>query len=124
MAFCMPFALASKSDRSPSGLRRRAHLTLLAVAALACPLTWAQNYPTKPIRLVVTFTPGGAPDILARLFSEKAQLGQPVVIDNKPGAGGNIGADAVAKSPGDGYTLVMGTVGTHSINGAQNDKNP
>jgi len=84
----------------------------------------AQTYPNKPIRLVVTFTPGGAPDILARLFSEKSQLGQTVVVDNKPGAGGNIGADAVAKSAGDGYTLVMGTVGTHSINGALYDKMP
>jgi tripartite-type tricarboxylate transporter receptor subunit TctC len=82
----------------------------------------AQSYPNKPLRLVVTFPTGGAPDILARLFSEKAQLGQPVVIDNKPGAGGNIGADIVARSPGDGYTLVMGTVGTHAINGALYDK--
>jgi tripartite-type tricarboxylate transporter receptor subunit TctC len=84
----------------------------------------AQGYPNKPIRMVVTFPPGGAPDILARLFSEKAQLGQPVVIDNKPGAGGNIGAAEVAKSPPDGYTLVMGTVGTHSINGSLYSKMP
>ena len=76
------------------------------------------------MRLVVTFPSGGAPDILARLFSEKAQLGQPVVVDNKPGAGGNIGADFVAKSAGDGYTLVLGTVGTHAINGALYDKMP
>jgi tripartite-type tricarboxylate transporter receptor subunit TctC len=81
-------------------------------------------YPNKPIRLVVTFPTGGAPDILARLFSEKAQLGQPIVIDNKPGAGGNIGSDIVAKSAGDGYTIVMGTVGTHSINGALYEKMP
>lgn len=73
---------------------------------------------------MVTFPSGGAPDILARLFSEKAQLGQPVVVDNKPGAGGNIGADFVAKSPADGYTLVLGTVGTHSINGALYEKMP
>jgi tripartite-type tricarboxylate transporter receptor subunit TctC len=78
----------------------------------------AQGYPNKPLRLVVTFPPGGAPDILARLFADKAQLGQPVMVDNKPGAGGNIGADIVAKAPPDGYTLVMGTVGTHAINGA------
>jgi tripartite-type tricarboxylate transporter receptor subunit TctC len=78
----------------------------------------AQNYPNKPIRLVVTFPSGGAPDTLARIFSEKAQLGQSVVVDNKPGAGGNIGSDFVAKSAPDGYTLVMGTVGTHSINGS------
>ncbi len=84
----------------------------------------AQSWPAKPLRLVVTFPSGGAPDILARLFSEKAQLGQPVVVDNKPGAGGNIGADFVAKSPADGYTLVLGTVGTHSINGALYEKMP
>jgi tripartite-type tricarboxylate transporter receptor subunit TctC len=99
-------------------------LSLLAAAFLSCTFSQAQAFPTKPIRLVVTFTPGGAPDILARLFSEKSQLGQSVIIDNKPGAGGNIGADVVAKSPGDGYTLVMGTVGTHSINGALYDKMP
>jgi tripartite-type tricarboxylate transporter receptor subunit TctC len=95
--------------------------TALALAAFGA---WAQTYPNKPIRMVVTFPPGGAPDILARLFSEKAQLGQAVVIDNKPGAGGNIGADSVAKAPPDGYTLVMGTVGTHSINGSLYSKMP
>ena len=105
---------------------RRSALTLLA-GALALSLgasASAQTYPNKPIRLVVTFPSGGAPDILARLFSEKAQLGQPVVVDNKPGAGGNIGADFVAKSAGDGYTLVLGTVGTHSINGSLYEKMP
>ena len=84
----------------------------------------AQSFPNKPIRLVVTFPPGGAPDILARLFADKAQLGQSVVVDNKPGAGGNIGADQVAKAPADGHTLVLGTVGTHSINGALYSKMP
>jgi tripartite-type tricarboxylate transporter receptor subunit TctC len=80
----------------------------------------ASTYPTKPIHIVVTFTSGGAPDILARLIGEKlnAAWGQPVIVDNKPGAGGNIGADFVAKSAPDGYNLVLGTVGTHSINGA------
>ena len=91
--------------------------------ALSAPAA-AQSWPAKPLRLVVTFPSGGAPDILARLFSEKAQLGQPVVVDNKPGAGGNIGADFVAKSPADGYTLVLGTVGTHSINGSLYEKMP
>jgi tripartite-type tricarboxylate transporter receptor subunit TctC len=96
----------------------------LGLGLMASNSAMAQAYPTKPIRLVVTFPTGGAPDILARLFSEKAQLGQPVVIDNKPGAGGNIGSDIVAKSPGDGHTIVMGTVGTHSINGALYEKMP
>jgi tripartite-type tricarboxylate transporter receptor subunit TctC len=94
--------------------------SLLLASALATlsATAGAQGFPTKPIRLVVTFPAAGAPDILARLFADKAQFGQPVVIDNVPGAGGNIGADKVAKAPADGYTLVMGTVGTHSINGA------
>ena len=122
----MPLAFRTEptSHRPFSALRRTVSLSLLAAATLGCALSHAQTYPAKPIRLVVTFTPGGAPDILARLFSEKAQLGQTVVVDNKPGAGGNIGADAVAKSAGDGYTLVMGTVGTHSINGSLYDKIP
>ncbi len=111
---------------SLSALRRRSIWTWLA-GTLALSLgtsALAQSYPNKPIRLVVTFPSGGAPDILARLFSEKAQLGQSVVVDNKPGAGGNIGADFVAKSAGDGYTLVLGTVGTHSINGSLYEKMP
>jgi tripartite-type tricarboxylate transporter receptor subunit TctC len=82
--------------------------------------TGAAGYPGKPIHIVVTFSTGGAPDILARLIGERlaATWGQPVVIDNKPGAGGNTGADTVAKAPPDGHTIVVGTVGTHSINGA------
>lgn len=97
---------------------------LLAGAALMPADASAQAWPSRPVRLVVTFPTGGAPDILARLFSEKAQLGQPVVVDNKPGAGGNIGAEFVAKAAPDGYTLVMGTVGTHAINGALYAKMP
>ena len=98
--------------------------------ALACALVGtaacaqAQTFPSKPLRLVVTFPPGGAPDILARLFADRAQLGHTVVVDNKAGAGGNIGAADVAKSTPDGYTLVMATVGTHAINGALYSKMP
>ena len=103
---------------TPTRLLATAALCLTTVAATA------QGFPSKPIRLVVTFPAAGAPDILARLFADKAQLGQPVVVDNVPGAGGNIGADKVAKAPADGYTLVMGTVGTHSINGALYAKMP
>ncbi len=94
------------------------------VGCLGAAPALAQSYPNKPLRMVVTFPSGGAPDILARLFSERSTLGQPVVVDNKPGAGGNIGSDIVAKAPPDGYTLVMGTVGTHSINGALYSKMP
>ncbi len=86
----------------------------------------APTFPNKPLRIVVTFTTGGAPDIIARLLGERmtAAWGQPVIIDNKPGSGGNIGADFVAKAAPDGYTLVLGTVGTHSINGALYAKMP
>ena len=108
-----------------NALRRRTAVVLAGTLALSLGLpAAAQSWPAKPVRLVVTFPSGGAPDILARLLSEKAQLGQPVVVDNKPGAGGNIGADFVAKSAADGYTLVLGTVGTHSINGALYEKMP
>ncbi|MGO4329884.1 Bug family tripartite tricarboxylate transporter substrate binding protein [Cupriavidus sp. 2TAF22] len=91
-----------------------------AFTALAASSARADTYPSKPIRIVVGFPSGGAPDILARIFSEKISpaWGQPVVVDNKPGAGGNIGGEAVAHAAPDGYTLAMGTVGTHSINGA------
>lgn len=80
----------------------------------------ASTYPNKPIHIIVTFTSGGAPDILGRLIGDKlsAVWGQSVIVENKPGAGGNIGADYVAKSAPDGYNIVVGTVGTHAINGA------
>ena len=110
--------------RIANPLRRSLGGLLLGLGALSAIGVSAQTFPTKPVRLVVTFPTGGAPDILARLFSEKAQLGFPVVVDNRPGAGGNIGADNVAKSPGDGHTIVMGTVGTHSINGSLYEKMP
>jgi tripartite-type tricarboxylate transporter receptor subunit TctC len=78
------------------------------------------GWPAKPVRIVVTFPPGGAPDTLARVLADKwsQSLGQAFTVDNKPGAGGNIGADFVAKSPGDGTTLLIATVGTHAINPA------
>ena len=78
----------------------------------------AATYPAKPIRLVVPFTPGGSTDILARAIGQKLNeaWGQPVVIENVPGAGGSIGADKVAKAPADGYTLLMGHIGTLAVN--------
>ncbi|TPQ40650.1 Bug family tripartite tricarboxylate transporter substrate binding protein [Cupriavidus pinatubonensis] len=103
-----------------------AAVALVAAAVFSAPAVQAQAYPNKPIRMVVGFPSGGAPDTLARIVSEKISpsWGQPVVVDNKPGAGGNIGAEAVAHAPADGYTLAMGTVGTHSINGALYSKMP
>lgn len=85
-------------------------------------VAWAQGtgvaYPNKPIRLVVPFTPGGTTDILARAVGQELTKawGQPVVVDNVPGAGGSIGADKVAKAPADGYTLLMGHIGTLAVN--------
>lgn len=105
-------------------LRRRALAAgagALAVA-LAPRLATAQTaaFPSKPVRLVVPFTPGGSTDILARAIGHKLgeTWNQPVVIENKPGAGGNIGVEYVAKSPADGYTLVMGHIGTFAANPA------
>jgi tripartite-type tricarboxylate transporter receptor subunit TctC len=94
----------------------------LCVASLAlalAPATWAQSaWPTKPVRIVVPFAPGGTTDILARALAPELSraFGQPFIIDNKPGAGGNVGAAEVARAPADGYTFLMGTVGTHGIN--------
>jgi len=84
-------------------------LCLALVFGAAAQAAAAQGYPSKPIRMVVAFPPGGSTDLAARALGEKlaAALGQPVVIDNKPGASGNIGADFVAKSPADGHTLLM-----------------
>jgi len=97
----------------------------LAFAAIAFGAQ-AQNYPSKPIRLVCPFPPGGAVDIASRAVAHELQqvLGQPVTVDNRPGAGGNIGADAAAKSAPDGYTLLMTTSGIMAINPALYSKLP
>ncbi len=96
---------------------KRIFVLLLVLALTPC-LAYAQAYPSKPIRLVVPYPPGGPLDIMARAIGQKLTeaWGQPVVVDNRAGAGGNIGADLVAKSPADGYTLLMGAVATHAIN--------
>jgi tripartite-type tricarboxylate transporter receptor subunit TctC len=100
----------------------------LASAAAALPLfARAQAaWPTKPVRIVVPFTAGGTTDILARAIAPELQrvFGQPFIVDNKPGAGGNSGAAEVAKSAPDGYTILMGTVGTHAINPSLYPKMP
>lgn len=84
----------------------------------------SNSWPRQAIRIIVTFTPGGAPDILARILAESWQqsLGVPVLVENRPGFGGNIGADHVARSDPDGYTLLIGTVGIHAINAALYEK--
>ena len=91
-----------------------AGMTLAAVSTLAT----AQAWPSKPIKYVVPFAAGGTTDILARTISEKLSvaLGQPVIVENKPGAGGGVGAAEVAKAAPDGYTIMGGTISTHAIN--------
>ena len=98
----------------------------IAIALFALGANAQAPYPNKPVRLVVPFPAGGTTDILARAVAQKLTetMGQTVVIDNRPGAAGNIGAELVAKSPPDGYTLLMGTVGTHAINASLYAKMP
>ena len=106
---------------------RRVAMGAIALAAATLSLgAAAQAYPTKPITIVVPFSAGGTTDILARLVGQylTTELGQPVVVDNKAGAGGNTGGALAAKAPADGYTLFMGTVGTHAINAALYKKMP
>ena len=101
-------------------VRRRSLLGAVALLPVAAAVGAADHddFPNKAIRLVVPFPPGGGADNLARAIMPKVSLalGKPIVIDNKPGAGGNVGAELVAGSPPDGYTLLYGTNGTHSIN--------
>jgi len=99
-------------------LRRLLGAALLAAASLVSFAAACAAYPDKPIHFVVPYPAGGPLDAVARLLAQKVsdRLKQPVVVDNKPGAGGNIGADLVAKSAPDGYTLLMGAVATHAIN--------
>jgi tripartite-type tricarboxylate transporter receptor subunit TctC len=108
--------------------RRAWTLALLAALSGGLPAlaTAADAYPSKPIRLVVPFPPGGSTDLLARQIGEKlaTAMGQPVVVDNKPGAGGTVGSDLVAKSPADGYTLLMGVTGSNAISATLYPKLP
>ncbi|HUP97890.1 MAG TPA: tripartite tricarboxylate transporter substrate binding protein [Usitatibacter sp.] len=99
-------------------MHRIVRRTLLTVAVLAFSgIALAQQWPSKPIKLIVPYPPGGTSDILARAVGQKLQeqWGQPVVVENKPGATGNIGADLVAKSPPDGYTMLLADIGSLAI---------
>jgi tripartite-type tricarboxylate transporter receptor subunit TctC len=99
-------------------MKHRTFLGYLAgvLITLSSPLTFADNYPSKPIKAIVPFAPGSATDQIGRAFAAKMaeSLGQPVVVENRPGANGMIGADVVAKSPADGYTLLFGTNSTNA----------
>jgi tripartite-type tricarboxylate transporter receptor subunit TctC len=110
-----------------SPIRRCLAAGIGAALAWAAAGAFAQNaWPTKPVRIVVPFAPGGTTDILARAVAPELSkaFGQQFIVDNRAGAGGNVGAEIVAKAPNDGYTLLMGTVGTHGINRALYDKMP
>jgi len=98
----------------------------LAALTIAASSGFAQDFPSRPVKIIVPQTPGGASDALARIVAQKLseKWGQPVVVDNRPGAGGNVGMEVVANSPADGYTLLMSYVGTHAINGALYKKLP
>lgn len=101
-------------------MKRRSFLMFTTAAALTslCFGAAAQSYPSKPIRLVVPFAAGGPTDVYARSVGQELSklLGQPVIVDNRPGAGGNVGADIVAKSAPDGYNIVLGAVGAFAVN--------
>jgi tripartite-type tricarboxylate transporter receptor subunit TctC len=104
-----------------------AQAVVLSALVVTTGLSYAQSgWPNKQVRIVVPFAPAGTTDILARAIAPELSkaFGQTFYVDNKPGAGGNLGADIVAKSPADGYTLLMGTVGTHGINRALYEKMP
>ena len=99
----------------------------LGIAGLMASMsTMAQDFPSRPVKVVVASVPGSAPDVLARILAESLSpsLKQPVLVENKPGAGGGIGVDSVAKSPADGYTLVIGHDGTMAMNAFINPKLP
>ncbi|MGY4828111.1 tripartite tricarboxylate transporter substrate binding protein [Sphaerotilaceae bacterium SBD11-9] len=107
--------MTSQNDR-----RRLLLAAAAAPLAMTAPRVMAQAWPSKPVRIVVPFAPGGTTDVLARALAPELQkaFGQPFIIENKAGAGGNVGAAEVAKSAPDGHTLLLGTVGTHAINAA------
>jgi tripartite-type tricarboxylate transporter receptor subunit TctC len=101
-----------------SKLARSALSTVAAALCLLATGAMAQSFPTKPLRLIVNFPPGGAADVIGRSVAQalSEQLKQQVVVENRPGANGNLGADAVAKSPADGYTLLMSSAGAVTVN--------
>ena len=117
-------------NRSDPDSRPTRRCAMALAAALLCltalPAAAQANWPTKPVRIVVPFAAGGTTDILARAIAPELSrvFGQQFIVDNRSGAGGNVGSEIVAKSAPDGYTLLMGTVGTHGINRALYDKLP
>ena len=108
-------------------IKRSTAIAAAMLATVLCPAdAWSQAWPAKPLKMIVPYAPGGGADITARVVAQllTTRLGQQVLVDNRAGAGGNIGTDLVAKSPPDGYTILMGTVGQVSINPHMYDKLP
>ena len=103
-----------------TGSRSWCRRALVFLLAMAGPTAWAQTFPSKPVKIIIGFPAGGPLDAHARLMTDRLQqlLGQPVIVDYKAGAGGTVGADLVAKSPPDGYTLLLANTGTMVINEA------
>ncbi|MDO8769663.1 MAG: tripartite tricarboxylate transporter substrate binding protein [Burkholderiaceae bacterium] len=106
--------------------KHRRNWLILTALTIASSGAFAQDFPNRPVKILVPQTPGGASDALARIIAQKLgdKWGQPVVVENRAGAGGNVGMEVVANSPADGYTLLMSYVGTHAINGSLYKKLP
>src|SRR6266550_5821840 len=113
-------SVSDPADQFTLGTMKKALALLVAIVLGAGGAVAQERYPQKPLHIVVPFAPGGSTDIIARLIGERLSgaLGQPVVIENRPGAAGNIGAEVVAKSAPDGHTLLMATTGVMAINNA------
>jgi len=106
------------TENLPTVVRYVRWITLTAIFCVWLPQSWAQDYPSRPIRMIVPFAPGGAADLVARTVAPalSRRLGQQVVVENKPGAGATLGADFVAKAPADGYTILYASPGVQMTN--------
>jgi tripartite-type tricarboxylate transporter receptor subunit TctC len=109
---------SQKNIKRRAVLKQGAAVGVATLATIAAPRAFAQSYPSRPIKIVVAYPPGGVADVWARSIAPSLQesLGQPVIVENRSGANGNVAADSVSKSPGDGYTFVLSTTGIETVN--------
>jgi tripartite-type tricarboxylate transporter receptor subunit TctC len=109
---------SQKNIKRRAVLKQGATVGVATLATIAAPRAFAQSYPSRPIKIVVAYPPGGVADVWARSIAPSLQesLGQPVIVENRSGANGNVAADSVSKSPGDGYTFVLSTTGIETVN--------